>query len=342
MRVFLYEWITGGGLVEESGRLPASLLAEGSAMVAALAKDFAAIEGCRVAAFRDMRLHEPALPRCDVIEIHSKPEWSEAFERAVSEADWTLVVAPEFDDILLNTVRRVELAGGKSLNASPEFIALAADKHRTVERLQRAGVPAPTGRVLEADVEKLPVDFEYPGVLKPRQGAGSQHTLLVHGSRDEPPPHPWEMRLERLCLGRAASVAALCGERRRVALPACWQHLSADGRFTYRGGAIIDEAALAERAESLAIKALGAMPPCRGYVGVDLVLGDASDGSEDVVIEINPRVTTSYVGVRRAVEQNLAELVLDVAQGRAVEVSRINSVEFLADGTVVARPSSLA
>jgi predicted ATP-grasp superfamily ATP-dependent carboligase len=342
MRLFLYEWITGGGLVEESGRLPASLLVEGSAMVSALAADFAAIEGCRVTAFRDMRLHEPALSGCDVVEIHSKPEWAEAIDRAASEADWTLVVAPEFDDILLNTVRRVELAGGKSLNASPEFIALAADKHRTVERLQRAGVPAPTGRILEADAEKLPTDFAYPGVLKPRQGAGSQHTLLVHGSRDEPPPHPWEMRLEQFCPGGPASVAVLCGERQRVALPACWQHLSADGRFTYRGGAIIEESSLAQRAESLAIKALEAMPPSRGYVGVDLVLGDASDGSEDVVIEINPRVTTSYVGLRRAVEQNIGELMLDVARGTAMEVSRINSVDFQADGTVFARPRSPA
>ena len=39
MNVFLYEWITGGGLVEESGRLPASLLVEGSAIIAALAAD---------------------------------------------------------------------------------------------------------------------------------------------------------------------------------------------------------------------------------------------------------------------------------------------------------------
>jgi predicted ATP-grasp superfamily ATP-dependent carboligase len=84
------------------------------------------------------------------------------------------------------------------------------------------------------------------------------------------------------------------------------------------------------------------MPPSRGFVGVDLVLGHASDGSEDVVIEINPRVTTSYVGLRRALEQNLAELMLDVVQGTAVEVSRVNSVQFQADGTVIARPRSLA
>jgi predicted ATP-grasp superfamily ATP-dependent carboligase len=337
MRVFLYEWITGGGLVEESGRLPASLLAEGSAMVAALAADFAAIPDCRVTAFRDMRLHEPVLSRCDVVEIHSKPEWGEAFYRAAGEADWTLVVAPEFDDILLNTVRQVERAGGRLLNATAEFIAIASDKHQTAERLRKAGVPAPLGRVLEADEEKLPTDFDYPAVLKPLHGAGSQHTLLVHGSKDEPPPHPWPRRLEEFREGQAASVALLCGRADRVALPACWQHLSSGGRFTYRGGAIIEDESLAKRAAALALNAIEAMPTSKGYVGVDLVLGAAGDGRDDVVIEINPRVTTSYVGLRRAVGQNLAKTMIDVVSGVTTKIERRAVVEFTAEGTVAER-----
>jgi predicted ATP-grasp superfamily ATP-dependent carboligase len=334
MRVFLYEWITGGGLVEESGRLPVSLLAEGSAMVAALAADFAAIPGCRVTAFRDMRLHEPALSCCDVVEIHSKPEWGEAFDRAASEADWTLAVAPEFDKILLSTVRRAERAGGRLLNASAEFIAVASDKHRTAEQLRKAGVPAPLGRVLAADEEKLPADFDYPAVLKPLEGAGSQHTLLVHGPRDEPPPHPWPRRLEQFCEGRAASIAVLCGQAENFALPACWQRLSSDGRFTYRGGAVIENEALAQRATTLALRALNALPAARGYVGVDLVLGNAEDGYADTVIEINPRVTTSYVGLRRAVECNLAQAMIDVVNGVSVKIERRAFVEFTADGGV--------
>ena len=57
------------------------------------------------------------------------------------------------------------------------------------------------------------------------------------------------------------------------------------------------------------------MPPTVGYVGVDLVLGREPDGSEDVVIEINPRLTTSYVGLRAAARTNLAEAMWQVAQG---------------------------
>ena len=52
----------------------------------------------------------------------------------------------------------------------------------------------------------------------------------------------------------------------------------------------------------------------RGYVGVDMVLGDAGD----YAIEINPRLTTSYLGLRQLCQQNLAELILRLAQGETV------------------------
>jgi tyramine---L-glutamate ligase len=335
MHVFLYEWVTGGGLVDESGRLPASMLAEGSAMITALAADFAAVDNCQVSVLRDIRLDELPMPCCEVVEIHSSVHWREQFDRLAAQVDWSLVVAPECDGILRQTVQRIDEAGGRSLNAGVDFIALTSDKHLTAERLRRAGIAVPWGRVLEADEPKLPTDFEYPAVLKPLDGAGSQHTLLVSGPGDEPPPYPWPRRLERFCHGRPASVALLCGEGTISALPPCWQHLSNDDRFTYRGGALIADARLAERAEALARRALEALPPAKGYVGVDLVLGNAPDGRDDVVIEVNPRVTTSYVGLRKAVRQNLAQSMLDVGAGRQPELTRVDGgVEFSASGLV--------
>jgi predicted ATP-grasp superfamily ATP-dependent carboligase len=77
------------------------------------------------------------------------------------------------------------------------------------------------------------------------------------------------------------------------------------------------------------------MPPCTGYVGVDLILGGDPDGHEDAVIEINPRLTTSYVGLRAVAEQNLAEQMLRVAHGATAEVTFKNrAVQFDTIGTV--------
>lgn len=332
MRIFLYEWITGGGLVEASGRLPESLLAEGSAMIRSLATDFARLEDLEVTVLRDVRITELPLPGCRVIDVHSAADAQSEFDRAAAAADWTLVIAPEWDGILRTTVARAR-GVGRVLNASDEFIALASDKHLTVERLHAAAVAAPQGRLLEADEERLPVDFEYPAVLKPLDGAGSQHTLLVHGHADEPPPYPWRRRLERYHPGRAASVAVLCGNAGFQPLPPCWQHLSTDGRFHYRGGSLILEPALRDRAVTLALDALAALPPAHGYVGVDLVLADADH--QDVAIEVNPRLTTSYVGLRAVVKQNLAEAMLSAAMGRQLPLEVADcDIDFSAAGDV--------
>jgi predicted ATP-grasp superfamily ATP-dependent carboligase len=276
------------------------------------------------------------------VEIESSAQRNAEFDRLTAAADRTMVVAPEFDGILLDAVERIARAGGRSLNASSDFVRIGSNKQRTAERLTTAGVPVPKARLLEADEARLPADFDYPAVLKPMDGAGSQHTLLVHHSLDEPPPYPWPRRLERYCPGRAASVAVLAGPAGRHTLPPCWQHLSDDGRFTYLGGAIVGEPALAERAAALANRALDALPAALGYVGVDFVLGNDPDGREDFVIEVNPRLTTSYVGLRAAIPQNLAKAILDVAEGRDVELTPgRGEIEFDASGAVW-RPRSPA
>ncbi|HEX5497861.1 MAG TPA: hypothetical protein VFX03_01485, partial [Thermomicrobiales bacterium] len=66
-----------------------------------------------------------------------------------------------------------------------------------------------------------------------------------------------------------------------------------------------------------------------------LVLGERCDGADDVVIEINPRLTTSYIGLRAACEQNLAGAMLDLAAGRIPALSfRDGPLRFEADGKI--------
>jgi predicted ATP-grasp superfamily ATP-dependent carboligase len=309
MHLFLYEWITGGGLVEQPGPLPESMLAEGSAMVAALAADFSVLADCQVTILRDMRLDVLSLSSCEIVNIHSALEHADAICRFSAAADLTMVIAPEFDDLLLTTVKQVVRAGGKLLSAGESLVALAADQ------------------------EKLPVEFAYPGVLKPIHGAGSQHTLLVAGASDEPDPHPWPRILECYHPGIPASVALLCGPAGIYPLPPCRQHLTTDGRFTYLGGSLIQDPELAKRATVLAQQAIAAMPMPHGYLGVDLVLGDSPTGEDDVVIEINPRLTTSYIGLRQAATSNIASAMLDIAAGRSTNLSfRTEPLKFSVPG----------
>ena len=72
------------------------------------------------------------------------------------------------------------------------------------------------------------------------------------------------------------------------------------------------------------------------YVGVDLVLGSAPDGSQDCVIEMNERLTTSYIGLQALTETNLAEALVNVAIGKEANLKwRSGRVRFYSDGQVI-------
>ena len=336
MRVLIYEFITGGGTFSmPSSPVPAgSFLREGGAIIRALSADFLRLPGAKVCALRDARLADFQLPNCAVTNVADAEEERRVLSELAAQCDATVVIAPELGGALFERARIVSQSGGRLLSPDPDFIAITADKSQTVARLAVAGVSVPLGVTLTVD-ELLPVDFPYPAVCKPVDGAGSADVQFV-ASADQTPRRESgsRYRLERFCPGIAASVAVLCGPNECVPLPACSQRLSDDGAFRYLGGETPLTAPLAARARRLALAAVRALPETIGYVGIDLVLGHDVDGAEDVVIEVNPRLTTSYVGLRAAARGNLAQAMLDVATGRPCELSfRAERVEFYAAGT---------
>jgi predicted ATP-grasp superfamily ATP-dependent carboligase len=119
--------------------------------------------------------------------------------------------------------------------------------------------------------------------------------------------------------GRPASVAFLVGPRQVVSLLPTFQVLSADGRFRYEGGRLPIGPQLAERAIRVGAAAIRCVPGLFGYVGVDLILGERP-GEPDVAVEINPRLTTSHVGLRAMADGNPAGWMLAVCEGRPADV----------------------
>lgn len=334
MRIFVYEWGSGGGLLGREGPAPPSLLAEGVAMARAVGEDLARIDGARVTLLRDIRVAELSARGCRLLQVDSADAHTHALQQQSVEADAVILIAPETDGELLNVVKDAERAGARLASPGAEFVAVASDKAKTAERLHAAGVPVPSGRTLESG-EPLPQAFDYPAVVKPLDGAGSQDTYVVTSVADEPPAYAWPRRLERYCPGAAASVAVLMAPGGVCALAPCRQRLSSDGRLRYLGGSTPLAPGLASRAERLARQAIAALPPAIGYAGVDLVLGADPGGGDDVVIEINPRLTTSYAGLRFAAKGNLAESMLACVRGETPAVTfDPRPLEFGADGVV--------
>lgn len=353
MKIFVYEFITGGGcLTHPRADNLAVLEREGRAMLQALAADFAALPGVAVATLRDAR-QAPWFPSAKGVRelaVTSADDEQQAFRELAAGSTWTVLIAPETGAILQQRAETALAAGGRLLSPDPAFIALAADKHRTACCLEARGVPVPPGRLVHAASLRSGdgqsqrcdgADWDWPAVVKPLDGCGSQSVQFVpdaaawNALRPELAALGGTWRLERWIDGLAASVSVLCGPAGQCALPACVQHLSDDGHFAYLGGWTPLPGDLGARARRLALRALAALPPTCGYVGVDLVLGSDPAGGADYVIEINPRLTTSYLGLRQALRDNLASAMLRVAAGQPWAWSgRPADVQFTADGHV--------
>lgn len=338
LKIFLYEYLTGGGTLDTGfGELPYdSLLIEGAAMVATLAEDLAALSGVQVSLMRDARIHGPGWEHLPAQLVRDADEHRLVFSRLASVADGVILIAPESGGILLERCRSVEAIGSRLLSPSSTWIEIVSDKHRTATVLHVAGIPVPQG-CLVSPPDRLPLDMSYPAVLKPQFGAGSCDTCLVPdrqaAMRYGSPART--MRLERYHEGTAASASVLCGPKQRLILPAGRQSISTDGSFRYLGGVVPLDPAVGRRAQRLAERVLDALPPAIGYVGIDLILGASAEGGQDVVLEVNPRLTTSYLGLRRLCRDNLAAMMLAVASGQAGSLRwRDESVAFAADGRV--------
>ena len=337
MLLFVYEFLCGGGL--NGAALSPSLHREGWTMLDGVLQDLGRCAGVQTTTLLDSQLPTPTMdwPNNTPVYVAAGEEQAR-FRELVRRADYTLVIAPEFDDLLLIRCRWVEACGGRLLGPGVEAVCLTGDKLRLAEHLRSHGVATPA----TAAWNWTDTVASFPVVVKPRYGAGSQATFLcptpaacqaaAADSREE----NWhgEMIVQPYCAGSAASVAFLVGRDDCLALPAAAQHLSTEGRFRYQGGAVPLPPPLAARAQQLGQRAVAAVPGLFGYVGVDVVLGAADDGRDDVVIEINPRLTTSYAGLRQLARFNLGAALLSVTLGtpRPVLAWRDGPIHFRAAG----------
>ncbi|WP_286162354.1 ATP-grasp domain-containing protein [Methylobacillus flagellatus] len=311
------EFISAGGLYRAV--LPATLRTEGERMRDALLHDLLALQDdadCssghgRLQLFTtlDPRCTAPAIP-FETIPLDADV-W-QCWQQAIAAADAVWLIAPESDGSLLRLTEQVEQQGKRLLGCPAAGVRLASSKRQTWQRLHQAGIaaiPTLTWAQFEPGL--------YPAVVaKPDDGAGCEdsacfddHRQLkrwMHGREHSHVLQPYQP-------GLAASMSLLCRAGRAWLLSCNWQKVSlhsdatAYRRFHYRGSVVNGAAAHWDVFDALAQRVAQAMPELGGYIGVDVIVADDAVW----VVEINPRLTTSYAGLHQAMGCNPAGLLLD-------------------------------
>jgi predicted ATP-grasp superfamily ATP-dependent carboligase len=311
VRVFVCEFVTGGGLADCP--LPACLRREGDIMLRAAVEDLAALPGIEVVTTRDRRLPDPQLP-AEVRWLDAARDPWRAWQEILAGADAAWPIAPETGGLLERLSEATLACGCLLLGSRPAAVRLAASKRRTAEHLAVHGVAAvPTWPLpLAGRVPRSVPPRAHGWVVKPDDGAGAQDCYWLRTARDvrrwsdgrsdaarfviQPCLRGAASSLSLLCNGGACSLLACNGQDVRLE----------DGRLRYRGVVVGAREALRPVCAALAARIAEAIPQLWGYVGVDFV--DTPEGP--VVLEVNPRLTASYAGLRAALGVNPAALVL--------------------------------
>jgi predicted ATP-grasp superfamily ATP-dependent carboligase len=278
--------------------------------------------------------------------------------------DAVLLIAPECDGVLVSLLKAVQESDAlpmRSLNLDWRLAAIFADKRMTDAWLRRHGIASiptrtiddATAAVIQGKLLRNPVmetatalhreTTEQLAVLKPRHGAGAESVNIVRLNQrffeDLPQQSSDDDRwiLQPFLPGAACSVGFIGGGDHgpTIILPPASQNIHVtNGRMSYHGGEIPCETLLASRIAPVAAQIAVALGAFNGYVGADLLVDFfvQNDSEESVrVVEINPRICTSYVGYRTLAEDNLAAWLLQQHNGKAIRW-KPGTVTFSANG----------
>jgi predicted ATP-grasp superfamily ATP-dependent carboligase len=263
-----------------------------------------------------------SLARCgyDVV-MPEGPDFEGEIKRLAPGCDVGLVIAP--DHLLFRYTHLLEQfthnIGCGSMNA-----AVCANKQRTAAILARNGIAVP------------PDAGGGMRIVKPIMGCGALGVRLT----DED-PGPGELA-QAYVEGKTLSVS-LVGSR--VTGNVCEYYSGApplllainrqeigvgeDGRFQYLGGETPIHPDREEEIVSAAVHAMNVLG-CQGYVGIDIIVGD-----HIYVVDVNPRPTTSLIGIAEVMEEEIADILVAASRGEApTEVRLTGRVRFDKDGRV--------
>ncbi|HCS50227.1 MAG TPA: hypothetical protein DIW81_01330 [Planctomycetaceae bacterium] len=327
LKLFISEYICSGALAGVP--LPDSLAREGLGMLRAICEDAVSSEAFEVCTTLDHRLNlNVSGVQCHTVRPEAE-EWL-LFQELAQSCDLTLVIAPEFNQILLNRVRWLSDNDRRHGLSDIRSIEIASDKLKFANWAEQNQISIPPTYWIDLQEATLQLEtsekFHFPLVIKPQWGAGASSMALLSSEADffefrnnyrddELGPFVIQPYIEGISLSTACLINPI--DFSRTWTPLGRQDFSG---FEYQGGTIPFQCDAANKALELAEKVLNLMPGLAGWIGFDFLYCPDHD-EKLVLLEVNPRLTTSYLGYRQLTQSNLAAIILGVQSGAQIEWS---------------------
>ena len=291
MKVLIFEYVTGGGFLNQT--VPESLALEGQMMRDALLANFEKLQNVETVLFQ------------------TKENVFAEFQNTLENVQAAWIIAPEFDGILEKLCLQVEQANKILLTSPAKAVAKTANKLTTFEILTAAQIPTMKTEIFNSEKN---YDKTREWVIKPFDGAGAENTFLLQTEKDWSAlpyfeklfliqPHIHGEKCSLSCLFQNGTARVLCVNLQQFEIEnLVFKLKNIDVNFTQDDG----------RYQKLASEIARVFPDLFGYVGIDLIENETGC----FVLEINPRLTTSFVQIEEKLGVNVAEWVLKAAQDK--------------------------
>lgn len=321
LKIWICEFVSAGGLASQP--LPASLLKEGLLMRDALLNDLASL-GVDCITSHDLRVTPPS--NIESVPVGAGEDawaiWRAQMMAADIDACW--VIAPETGHTLHRLCAMVADAGKPWIGCSGEAILDSGSKSAMATKCRQAGIPViPHQWLSQAEpLQDLPwfQAAEVNGwVIKPDDGAGCDLTfyfnkyievidfILQNNSND----FFSTLLVQPYVPGKALSMSVLSTTDKVSVMAAHQQHLSIEqGQFRFHGAGVNQAADHRAAMQAMAEKIHQSIPGLHGYWGADMIL---TAQQTLMLVEINPRLTTPYIGLASILTENPAAMILQAA-----------------------------
>lgn len=295
MTLFIYEHLTSGALLNEP--FSPGLMREGDAMLTTLSQDLLAL-GQAVSLMRDHRLPElPSHPLLTVQTISTTEGYQQYWQQSLQKKEPVLLIAPETEGVLYQLVNELEQHAIQHLGSGLEAIRLCSDKLLTSQQLLAEKIRTPATQTVNEWLRSEQPD-NHIWIIKPRDGAGCEHTFKLNSSDlklyllELSPKQRSLQIVQPYIAGDSLSLSLFIDDTGCEVLSVNRQYINEnDHQLSLSHCQPSCENLISnETAQALTEKIRATIPSLWGFVGVDLVLSDG----QLWVIEINPRLTSSY------------------------------------------------
>jgi len=213
----------------------------------------------------------------------------EALSSISSYCDAALIIAP--DELLSEYIEIIE-KNSVNLGSSPKAVKICSDKLKCSELLEKNNIPVPI------TIEKG--DYKGDFVIKPRYGCDSEDVYKSSSGTLKK-----GFIATGFIKGEHISVSLISGKTILfLTINKQFIKIEKDDRFSYNGGIVSYECDRKKEVIDIAKKAAKLLG-CKGYVGIDIILGD-----KPYIVDVNPRPTTSIIGISKILDIEIADLIL--------------------------------